>query len=99
MNVLAFPLPSFLLFLLPSRTRCNIPYLPMIHSFEVTSSMKTPLFSSIFGGRRRQKVFALLTKHFGRSALHSLTISERKFPIRVRADLQRAVESLLGESK
>jgi hypothetical protein len=54
----------------------------------------TPMFISFFGWRRRKRVSALLTQHFGRNALHSLTISERKFPVRVRADLQRAVESL-----
>lgn len=65
----------------------------------VSRSVRKPIFASIFGRRRRQRVFGLLTKHFGREALPSLTISERKFPIRVRADLQRAVELILGETK
>jgi cell division protease FtsH len=38
----------------------------------------------------------LLRKHFAPLASADLTVSERKFPFRVRADLQRAIEGLFG---
>ena len=51
-----------------------------------------------FRGRRRRRVSVLLAKHFGRGQLEGLSVSERQFPIRVRPDLQRAVEALFGDS-
>ena len=40
----------------------------------------------------RQLIRSLLEKHFRPLVLDGLTISERKFPFRVRADLQRAID-------
>jgi hypothetical protein len=40
----------------------------------------------------RRLIRTLLEKHFRPLSLDSLTISERKFPFRVRADLQRAID-------
>src|SRR3954451_4366793 len=38
---------------------------------------------------------ALLERHFAPTPLDQITITERTFPLRVRADLQRAMDSLL----
>ncbi len=42
-------------------------------------------------------ISALLRKHFGNAGVSTLRTAERKFPFRVRADLQRAVERVLGD--
>jgi hypothetical protein len=47
-----------------------------------------------FRPRRRTRISSLLARHFGRGNLQSVSIAERQFPMRVRADLQRAVETL-----
>jgi hypothetical protein len=51
------------------------------------------------GGRKRRvdRVSSLLGRHFGKVEVAGLSVVERQFPFRVRADLQRAVEQLLGE--
>lgn len=46
-------------------------------------------------GKADRLVASLLREHFGIAAT-DLRISERKFPFRVRADLQRAIEQVLG---
>ena len=53
-------------------------------------------------GRRRLKmapqtlIADLILNHFHPVAVENITISERRFPFRVRADLQRAVDRLFG---
>lgn len=42
-------------------------------------------------------VAKLLASHFFPTTIDSITISERQFPFRVRADLQRAIDRLFGE--
>src|SRR5947207_894340 len=41
----------------------------------------------------------LLVEHFGRTKPEELSISERQFPFRVRADLQKAVEQVMSDGK
>jgi cell division protease FtsH len=45
-----------------------------------------------------KSVVALLESHFHPVAVDNVSISERKFPYRVRADLQRAIDQLFNES-
>ena len=45
----------------------------------------------------RTMVSGLILAHFRPTPLTDITISERKFPYRVRADLQRAIDRLFGE--
>jgi cell division protease FtsH len=50
-------------------------------------------------GRRRPKgtlISDLLEKHFGKPKPEDLNISERQFPHRVRADLQRGIEEIIA---
>ena len=47
--------------------------------------------------RRRQSIPALLAGHFHPIATEDITISERQFPFRVRADLQCAIDRLFGD--
>ncbi len=42
---------------------------------------------------RKKTTFHLLEKHFSPTPLDDITITERQFPARVRADLQRAIDS------
>ena len=42
------------------------------------------------------KIFRLMRAHFAPTSLQNLTIFERQFPFRVRADLQRAIDRLFG---
>ena len=44
-----------------------------------------------------QPVAALLRKHFQPTPISELTITERQFPFRMRADLQRTVDKFFGE--
>ena len=44
------------------------------------------------------EVAELLRKHFHPVPVDDITISERQFPFRVRADLQRAIDRLFGDS-
>lgn len=53
--------------------------------------------SGVFGGGESESVVPLLSKHFHPVATTNVTISERKFPFRVRADLQRAIDRLFSE--
>jgi hypothetical protein len=76
----------------------NVQLDPMAFSCAISRSVNRSMFPAIFGGRRRTKVFAFLKQHFGQNALELLTVSERRFPVRVRADLQQAIESLFGET-
>lgn len=46
---------------------------------------------------RKKEIYQLLEKHFLPAAFDDITITERRFPSRVRADLQRAIESLVQE--
>jgi predicted AAA+ superfamily ATPase len=51
----------------------------------------------------RRKAFGrtgkMLAQHFGKGNLQLLSISEREFPVRVRADLQRAVEEFFAAGR
>src|SRR3954452_20219043 len=70
-------------------------------------SLTAALVGAILGGRLsaradrsqgptrgRKPLRPLLERHFRPAALDDLTVSERRFPFRVRADLQRAVDRL-----
>lgn len=46
---------------------------------------------------RNTEVHALIRSHFDPTPPDALTVTERQFPHRVRADLQRAVDRLLGD--
>lgn len=48
------------------------------------------------GPQKRTQIHALLQVHFNPVPLSDLTITERLFPFRVRADLQRATQALFG---
>ncbi|MDB5336580.1 MAG: ftsH3 2 [Planctomycetaceae bacterium] len=48
---------------------------------------------------RKTVISQLLLAHFDPIALDQLTITERAFPLRVRADLQRAIETLTDQMK
>ncbi|MBS0204578.1 MAG: AAA family ATPase [Planctomycetes bacterium] len=48
-------------------------------------------------GQNRSHVSELLLPHFQPTPPDNITISERQFPFRVRADLQRAIDQLFGE--
>jgi AAA+ superfamily predicted ATPase len=55
-------------------------------------------FSSLWGATRRQAdVAGLLRKHFHPVDISGVTISDRQFPARVRADLQRAIDRVFGQ--
>ena len=47
---------------------------------------------------RSGDVSELLRRHFHPVPMDDITISERQFPFRVRADLQRAIDRLLGDT-
>ncbi len=49
------------------------------------------------GGRESKSIVTLLASHFHPVATENVTISERSFPFRVRADLQRAIDQLFHE--
>jgi tetratricopeptide (TPR) repeat protein len=49
------------------------------------------------GLERSPLVYSLLQRHFDPLPLEGLTITERRFPGRVRADLQRAIDSLFEQ--
>ena len=49
------------------------------------------------GKKGRSPIAALLQAHFRPTPLDDVTISERRFPFRVRADLQRAIDRLFSE--
>src|SRR5947209_307846 len=46
--------------------------------------------------RRKNRIHPLIQAHFKPVPLDRLSLTERRFPHRVRADLQRAVEDILG---
>lgn len=48
------------------------------------------------GGENVAQIATLMQSHFAASPLSNLTISERKFPFRVRADLQLAIDHLFS---
>ena len=48
-------------------------------------------------GQGRSTVSSLLRSHFHPTPTDDITISERQFPFRVRADLQRAIDQLFGD--
>lgn len=48
---------------------------------------------------RRTRISQLLSEHFDPLPVGDLAITERQFPFRVRADLQKAVDRLLEQSK
>ncbi len=46
---------------------------------------------------RKPQIHALIQSHFDPTAAEDLTITERQFPLRVRADLQRAVDQVVRD--
>lgn len=56
-------------------------------------------FGISLGGSKTKVValVTLVTSHFKPVAIDNVTISERKFPFRVRADLQKAIDQLFSE--
>jgi cell division protease FtsH len=53
-----------------------------------------------FGRRRRgTPISKLLLKHFGKTRPEEISISDRQFPYRVRTDLQRAIDQVIGSEK
>lgn len=54
--------------------------------------------SSVSDGKTETtSVVSLVTSHFKPVAVEDITISERKFPFRVRADLQKAIDQLFSQ--
>lgn len=49
------------------------------------------------GRKNRSAISTLILAHFHPTPVDNLTISERRFPFRVRADLQRAIDHLFGD--
>lgn len=49
------------------------------------------------GRKNRLAISTLIQSHFHPTPVDNITISERRFPFRVRADLQRAIDRLFGE--
>jgi cell division protease FtsH len=45
---------------------------------------------------RKPQIHSLIYTHFEPTALEDLTVTERQFPLRVRADLQQAVDQIFG---
>ena len=55
--------------------------------------------SRLLRSRRSQRlVVNLMRPHFAPAPLDQITISERRFPTRVRADLQRGIDGLFGDT-
>jgi len=54
---------------------------------------------SLGSGKGFGRTGKMLARHFGKKDLHSLSVRERQFPMRVRADLQRAVEAFFNDGK
>src|ERR1700691_4694922 len=54
-----------------------------------------------FGSKRRKglAISKLLLRHFGKTQPEDLSISARQFPYRVRTDLQRAIDQVIGSEK
>ena len=50
------------------------------------------------GGQKAMTVAKLIQSHFAPTPLDQITISERRFPTRVRSDLQLAIDRLFGET-
>jgi hypothetical protein len=50
-------------------------------------------------GRKGTQISTLLLKHFGKTKPEELSISDRQFPYRVRTDLQRAIDQVIGGEK
>jgi cell division protease FtsH len=50
------------------------------------------------GRKNRSAISTLIQSHMHPTPLDNITISERRFPFRVRADLQRAIDRLFGEN-
>ncbi len=48
----------------------------------------------LFRRRRGRMISVIIRKHFGSTPPEEITVSERQFPFRVRADLQRAIDRL-----
>jgi DNA replication protein DnaC len=49
------------------------------------------------GRKNRSAIATLVQTHFHPTPVDNITISERRFPFRVRADLQRAIDGLFGD--
>lgn len=45
---------------------------------------------------RSKEIYHVIRKHFAPNSLDDISVSERRFPLRVRADLQRAIDRLLA---
>ena len=49
---------------------------------------------TLFRRYRSRKISVLIQRHFRPTAPDAITVSERRFPFRVRADLQRGIDRL-----
>lgn len=59
--------------------------------------LKADQSEGISMSNRQKPVLPLLEQHFAPANLDEITITERRFPTRVRADLQRAIDRLISE--
>jgi cell division protease FtsH len=57
---------------------------------------ETPGEATMTVTERKPQIHALIQSHFEPTPVDDLTVTERQFPIRVRADLQRAVDRVFG---
>ena len=62
-------------------------------------ALVTKWIASRTGSSKSGEVSELLKKHFHLLPMNDITISQRRFPFRVRADLQRAIDRLFGKTK
>lgn len=65
---------------------------------EAVGALVTKWIVSRTRSSKAGEVSELLRKHFNPLPMNDITISQRQFPFRVRADLQRAIDRLFGET-
>ncbi|MCP3979473.1 MAG: AAA family ATPase [bacterium] len=63
---------------------------------EEFTSMSMPGNAHAEDGRERRSIPALLHKHLGPQGIAEIVITEREFPFHVRADLQHALDEVIG---
>jgi cell division protease FtsH len=61
---------------------------------DVLASVRAEKFKESSMAQRQLRTSLLLSEHFGEEAASDLAITERQFPFRVRADLQRAMDQI-----
>jgi hypothetical protein len=64
--------------------------------FAALRKLRATLKQQIAGNEGQTPISGLAQSHFAPTPLANITISERKFPFRVRADLQRAIDRLFN---